>query len=168
MSESYQILPYDTLAAISYAHHWSYKRNPMYLDFSNLGGDCTNFISQCLYAGSHKMNYTPVTGWFYNDAYERSASWTGVHFLHKFLTTNTSYGPFGKEVPLTHIVPGDIIQLGNEEKGFYHSLIVVDMGEVPTYQNVLIATHSLDADYKPLSAFDFATARFIHIEGVRF
>ena len=28
------------------------SRNPAYLDFHGLGGDCTNFVSQCLYAGA--------------------------------------------------------------------------------------------------------------------
>lgn len=121
-----KVLPYNATAAIAYAKRWSLLRNPMYLDFTQLGGDCTNFISQCLYAGSHIMNYTPITGWYYRNANDRSASWTGVNFLHKFLTTNKGSGPFGRDVTLYEIVPGDVIQFGNDINGYHHSLLVLE------------------------------------------
>ena len=54
--------PYDRQAAVTYAHRWAYHRNPDFYNFDELGGDCTNFASQCLYAGSGVMNYTPTFG----------------------------------------------------------------------------------------------------------
>ena len=51
------LIPYNREKAIEYANTWAYGRNPAYYDYSNLGGDCTNFISQCLYAGGGIMNY---------------------------------------------------------------------------------------------------------------
>lgn len=36
---------YDRPAALAYARKWALGRNPAFLDFENLGGDCTNFIS---------------------------------------------------------------------------------------------------------------------------
>lgn len=166
-NDRYNILPYNRQAAISYAHTWSFRRNPNYLDFSDLGGDCTNFISQCLYAGSHIMNYTPIYGWYYNTSSDRTASWTGVKFLHKFLTTNQGVGPFGREVSLEEAVPGDISQWGDDEQGYHHTQIIVQIGSPPTLENTLIATHSIDSDYRPLSTYNFTKMRFIHIEGVR-
>lgn len=162
-----KILPYNANTAIAYARKWSLFRNPMYLDFTQLGGDCTNFISQCLFAGSHIMNFTPITGWYYKNGDDRSASWTGVKFLHKFLTTNKGPGPFGKEVGMDKIVPGDVIQFGDEVKGFHHSLLVLETVPNPTYDDILIATHSYDAINRPLSSYQFTQIRFIHIEGVR-
>ena len=35
------------------------------VDASAIGGDCTSFASQVLYAGSCRMNFTPVTGWYF-------------------------------------------------------------------------------------------------------
>ena len=35
-----------------YAKKWAYGRNPKYYNFDSIGGDCTSFISQCIYAGS--------------------------------------------------------------------------------------------------------------------
>lgn len=167
MAPTYNVVPYDAKAAVSYAHKWSFARNPSYLDFSELGGDCTNFVSQCLYAGSRIMNFTPVYGWYYQSASKRSASWTGAMFLHKFLTTQTGVGPFGVEVELDEIVPGDVIQLAKNDGHFYHSLLVVDVGVEPRFDNILIATHTYDADYRALSSYTFERASFIHIPGVR-
>ncbi|HOA54831.1 MAG TPA: amidase domain-containing protein, partial [Clostridiales bacterium] len=62
------IKPYDRDKAVRYAHRWAYERNPAYYDFEKLGGDCTNFASQCIYAGSGIMNHTPVYGWYYINA----------------------------------------------------------------------------------------------------
>ena len=47
---------YDEAAAVAYARRWALLRNPAYLDFHGLGGDCTNFVSQCLYSGAGVMN----------------------------------------------------------------------------------------------------------------
>ena len=54
-------MEYNRANAVAYAKKWAYGRNPKYYDFSDLGGDCTNFASQCIYAGSGVMNYTPTT-----------------------------------------------------------------------------------------------------------
>lgn len=51
--------------AIQYAEKWAFSRNPKYHNFDAVGGDCTNFISQCLYEGCKVMNYTKDVGWYY-------------------------------------------------------------------------------------------------------
>ena len=42
---------YSPSKAVSYAKQWAYGRNPNYYDYDPLGGDCANFVSQCLIAG---------------------------------------------------------------------------------------------------------------------
>ncbi|MDE5667595.1 MAG: amidase domain-containing protein, partial [Clostridia bacterium] len=79
------ILDYDRQAAYEYAKKWAFSRNPAFYDFSKIGGDCTNFASQCIYAGAKIMNFTPTFGWFYRSANDRTPSWTGVQFLYNFL-----------------------------------------------------------------------------------
>lgn len=167
MAHRYVITTYNREKAVNYAHIWSHRRNPKYLDFSKLGGDCTNFISQCLYAGSGVMNYTPVYGWYYKTSYDRTASWTGARFLYRFLTTNTGVGPYARETSLSEMVPGDVIHLSRLNGPIYHSLLVVQVGIPASYDNVLIATHTFDADYNPLSSYEFEKAHYLHIEGVR-
>ena len=55
-------IAYDRQTAVEYANYWAYRRNPRYYAFDEIGGDCTNFVSQCLYAGSGVMNFT-TTVW---------------------------------------------------------------------------------------------------------
>ena len=153
---------YDREAAVNYAKKWAFERNPAYYDFSNLGGDCTNFASQCIFAGSGVMNYTPTFGWFYISINQRTASWTGVEYLYDFLTSNQTAGPFGREVTEDEIEPGDILQLGHSNGDFYHTPVII-----ATRPTILLAAHSNDALNRPLYTYDYDIIRFIHIEGVR-
>lgn len=91
---------YNREKAYEYAEKWAFKRNPQYYNFDSVGGDCTSFASQCIYAGSNVMNYTKEKGWYYINGNNKSASWSGVEFLHKFLTQNKFVGSYGKEVEI--------------------------------------------------------------------
>ena len=154
---------YDREAVVRYARRWAYARNPTYYDFSAIGGDCTNFASQCIFAGAGVMNFTPVYGWFYRSSSDRTASWTGVEYLYNFLVNNKGAGPFAEEVALDKIDIGDIVQLGRQTGDFYHSPVVVGfMGN-----EILVAAHSYDAFGKKLSAYRAPVMRGIHILGVR-
>lgn len=158
-------MPYYRDLAVSYAHQWAFRRNPRYLDFSNLGGDCTNFISQCLLAGGFKMNYTKDTGWYYNSAYDRAPAWTGVTPLYNFMIKNKGTGPRAHLVDYHEMEPGDLVQLSFDSSNFSHSLIVVEVRQPVTLGSILIATHTDDSDERPLSSYVFAEAmRFLKVE----
>lgn len=162
-----QLLPYDRAAAVAYAHVWAYRRNPEYYDYSGIGGDCTNFASQCIYAGSGVMNFTPLFGWFYRSANDRTPSWTGVQYLYDFLTRNMGDGPFASEVSLARLEPGDVVQLAIDREDRYQHTPVVVAVESPTLSGILVAAHSNDVDYRPLSTYRIRRLRCLHIEGVR-
>ncbi len=151
--------------AVQYAHRWAYARNPAYYDFSDLGGDCTNFASQVLYAGTGVMNFTTVTGWYYISANARSASWTGVPYFYNFLIGNQGAGPFGSTVALDGVELGDFIQLSFDGERFGHTLVVVSVGTAAN--NILVSTHTYDAYGRPLGSYSFQTMRCIHILGYR-
>ncbi len=159
------IKPYDRTKAVNYALKWAYGRNPAYFDFSTLGGDCTNFASQCIYAGSGVMNYTPDTGWYYVNINDRAPAWTGVEFLYDFLTNNRSRAVFAEETDITNMLPGDIIQLGNENR-FYHTLIISQTGSVPSFDSIKVCAHTFNAKNRALSSYNFARVRFLSIKGV--
>ena len=42
---------YNRELAVKYATDWAQDRNPNYKDYEKWGGDCTNFVSQCLHEG---------------------------------------------------------------------------------------------------------------------
>lgn len=155
-------IPYNRAAAVAYARRWALHRNPAYYDFSKIGGDCTNFASQCLYAGARVMNYTPVMGWFYLSLQKRTPSWSGVEYLYNFLTNNKSIGPYAHVVSQAEALPGDIVQLGTDSGDFYHSPVITAI--TPT---ILVAAHSDDALDRPLSSYHYDNLRFLHIDGVR-
>lgn len=158
------VVPYDRAAAIAYAHRWAYQRNPAYYNYDDLGGDCTNFASQCLFAGTGVMNFTPDLGWYYLDANRKSPSWTGVPYFYNFLTRkDPSPGPFGVETTLDQLLPGDFVQLRFRGDRFGHTPIIVEMGFPATPENTLVAAHSEDADYRPLSTYTYEEVRFLHI-----
>lgn len=155
-------IPYNREAAVAYARRWAMSRNPAYYDFEKIGGDCTNFASQCIYAGAQVMNYTPVMGWYYRSSYDRTPSWSGVEYLYNFLINNKSVGPYARVVSEQEVKPGDIVQLGSANGNFYHSPIITS-----TNPFILVAAHTFDAINRPLSSYLYDTARFLHIEGVR-
>ena len=153
---------YNRAAAVAYARKWALGRNPAYYNFQNIGGDCTNFASQCIYAGAGVMNYTPDVGWYYRSLYDRAAAWTGVEYLCRFLVNNESVGPYAHEVTRDEVLPGDIVQLGRSNGEFFHTPVIIAVNPV-----ILTAAHTYDALNKPLSAYNYDILRFLHIDGVR-
>ena len=161
-------LTYDREKAVRYAKEWAYRRNPEYYNFEELGGDCTNFASQAVYAGAGVMNFTPVFGWFYIDSYNRTASWTGVEYFYNFMVNNQGPGPYMAEVPLSDLMPGDVVQLKFPDKPvFSHTPVVVSVGQSPNPSNILLAAHSFDADCRPLATYQYERVRGLHVLGVR-
>lgn len=55
---------YDPASATAYARQWGgSRRNPAYNDYTGSGGDCMNFVSQCLRAGGLELggDWQPYT-----------------------------------------------------------------------------------------------------------
>ena len=157
------LIPYNRNHAVAYAERWAFFRNPLFFDFSEIGGNCTNFVSQCILAGCCTMNFTETFGWYYISVEDRAPAWTGVEFLFNFLTTNTGDGPFGFESSLNSLQVGDVIQLGYENGEYYHTLLVCGFRG----DDILVAAQTNDAFGRPLSSYSYSIARGIHILGCR-
>lgn len=163
-------IEYNREAVVEYARKWAFSRNPAYYNFDRLGGDCTNFASQCLFAGIGVMNATPDFGWYYRTLSDRSAAWTGVEYFYNFLTKNATEmgvgngaGPFAREVSMEELEIGDFIQLGRETGDFYHTPVVVGFSRgIP-----LVAAHTYDAFNRLLSTYSYEKIRCLHVLGGR-
>ena len=149
---------YDREKAVRYALKWALARNPRYLNYDNLGGDCTNFISQCLFAGIGEMNFRGY-GWYYINGNNKSPSWTGVRFLYEFLIDNEYEGPRGQLITRNELEIGDIIQLSFKDGIFGHSLIVTSLED----GNIRICAHSIDSKDRLLETYDYQELRYIKI-----
>ncbi|HAJ77877.1 MAG TPA: amidase [Clostridiales bacterium] len=155
---------YNREKAIEYAYTWWNKRNPKFYNFDELGGDCTNFVSQCLYYGGINMNYTHL-GWFYKSLNYRSPSWTGVDEFYSF-SMNNNYG-LGVKCAVSNlkdIKMGDIVQLQlNNENEFQHTALITKIINEDNKKNVFITCHSYDAKDKSISSYNYKNIRFLKI-----
>ena len=163
-------LEYGRERAVEYARRWALSRNPLFADFAGVGGDCTNFVSQAILAGSCEMNGTPTFGWYFRSPEDRAPSWTGVDEFFDFITGSGDFppllsrvGPFGYVTSREYLSVGDVVQLANGAGEFYHTLMITD---IAPDGEIFVSAHTNDALDRPLSSYPYATARFIRIIGV--
>lgn len=90
-SDGSRSILYNRQLAVNYANEWWNMANPNY---EHMDVDCTNFVSQCLFAGGIPMNYTGKreTGWWY-EGYEHgrerwSFSWTVANSLQLYMQSS--------------------------------------------------------------------------------
>ncbi len=111
---------YDADAAVQYAKIWGgVNRNPEYHDYTYEGGDCANFVSQCLIAGGLTL-----------DTYiDKNGSIIGCDNLNAWLK---SKGYYSEEIlksqnpsEPTWFSPGDIAIYGNASDKYQHAIIAV-------------------------------------------
>lgn len=164
------VKPYNRERAVEYALKWATDRNPLFIDFTGIGGNCTNFVSQAILAGSCTMNYTPDFGWYYVNENDRAPAWSGVEFFYDFLTgaplfieKNGGIGPFAVEISREQAELGDVVQYANADGDWYHTVIITGFDG----EEILVSAQSNDARNRPLSSYNFANARFLHLAGVR-
>ena len=159
---------YNRERAVEYAQKWALSRNPLFFDFTGGGGNCTNFVSQCLLAGCSVMDLTPTFGWYYRSLDDRAPAWSGVEQLYDFLTGSGDFagqlleGPFGEvATSRAQVEIGDVVQLANSSGDFYHTLIISALEG----NEILVCANSDNALDRPLSSYPYASLRIIHIMG---
>ena len=144
--------------AQAYAHRWAFGRNPEYLAFDRLGGDCTSFVSQCLLAGGAPEDPTPLWGWYYRSGNDKAPAWSGVEPFWRFFTrSDREDGLRGVECGPEDLQPGDVIQLSFDGRRYAHCLLVVGTG-----RQILVCAHDEDSDFRPLSTYERQKTRFLH------
>ncbi|MBR2742137.1 MAG: amidase domain-containing protein [Clostridia bacterium] len=94
---------YDPDKAVAYADKYVYNGatssgklyenyyNSAYANFNDVGGDCANYTSQCIYAGGMPQVKGAAYGtdcWFYVSSSNRSATWTSASRLCAWMGDN--------------------------------------------------------------------------------
>ena len=108
-------------------------------------------------------------GWYYNNANDKSHSWTGVEPLYSYLMREKDHGIFAEEIDVSEVEPGDIVQLSFNGKNFQHTPFVTHVysssrREV-SYDGIKICAHSYDSHDRPLDSYQWRAIRFIRILG---
>ena len=158
---------FNRTAMYNYAYNNYNKRPSQWGNFDALGGDCTNFVSQIIYAGGAPFDTTGNYTWYYKGMSNRAPAWTSVTSLHKYLVNNDYIGPQGKvdSSNAAYIAMiGDVIQIDFGNDGTYdHSTSIVHHQTSITSQTT-IAAHSSNRWNYPINSFS-GTKRWIHLTG---
>ena len=75
---------YNASAAANYAKQYWSNYNPKYSNYNSIGGDCANFVSQCLLAGGFSMD----NAWYWKAYSNHSGSWTVAGELRNYLVNS--------------------------------------------------------------------------------
>jgi len=151
---------FDRQAVVQYATQWALSRNPAFSDFSSNaggGGDCSNFISQCMLAGGWWMvedvwsrtvkQNVSSDDWSIN--YSTTKSWASAFWLFYYLMFQSG------RVSLTTVSNmdlGDIVmmQLPNQSAP-NHAMVVTKRSQTGGVNNIYLSYHSTDTLNKALT-----------------
>ncbi|MCH5339387.1 MAG: amidase domain-containing protein [Acetatifactor sp.] len=157
---------YNASDAVAYAQKYFYPYNSEYPDWRPYGGDCANFVSQCLYAGGKSMKGTPGSSssaqdwsnWFSSgnscNTSNVSSTWRGANAFKSYWQVNSSsYATFSYvgEESYDYGFTVDAVSLLNENGSAYHTLIIV--GYDPVNHDFIMGAHSDSTITKKLSEY---------------
>ena len=165
---------YDRNLAVAYADQYYHTRNKDWYNFSDEGGNCQNYASQCMLAGGMPMDYKGEWQWkcYVEDPdYEplineddeqsgRSRSWVHVTSFYDYAKENEGSGLVCDcNVNIYYAQPGDIILVGNG--GLSHTVIVSKVVD----GHVLVNSNSIDMKDFPIEAYTYTNITLIKILG---
>lgn len=166
---------YDAEAAVAYAGEWVGRRNEEWADYSGRGGNCQNFVSQCLLAGGIPMDRegNAVWKWYGEDpdnsgsAEGRSPSWTGVDEFYQYAAENEGFGLVAAvDYAYEEGEAGDLIRLGFPDN-WNHVVMITDVirDEEGRTVDYLIDSNTSDMHNFPVSAYPLPCRSLIKIYG---
>ena len=162
---------YNRQKAVDYAREWYDDRNNEFYSYSDLSGDCTNFTSQCLYAGGIPMDsdwhsirteknifkriFQKPWNWFKNYEWDISRAWQTVSAQYEYIKENYCGG---KEIIITSpdeieaAIANNLIQAGDllyfkAGTALHHSVIITQV----TNNMIYYAGHTNSCFDKPLN-----------------
>ncbi len=172
---------YDRDAAVAYSYQWTDKTSVVrnkenYSDYSGFGGNCQNFVSQCLHESGIPMDskgtYDKQWKWYDDElnyketAKGRVPSWSDTYSFYQYCLNNTDVLVTVPDANLYTGEPGDIIQYS--VNGYtYHSVIITQVvkdssGNIIDY---LVNSNTSDKVDYPMSAYGYSDIRLIKVIG---
>lgn len=171
LSSSYNYIGYR---GAQYAQAYGSSPNA---NFYSASSDCTNFVSQCVWAAyggwSYGMSNSTMVSNISNKVRMVSNVWHGgsgggmpnwesVESFWSYVTSNQGNGPKARgynnggwytDVLPIDISQGDVLQKSNNGSSYFHSVYVVSTpgGSDPTYNLIYVAQHSGNYSNRKLS-----------------
>lgn len=159
--------PYDREAAVAYGREWADKRNPEWQAYDGLGGNCMNYVSQCLYVSGIPMDQTGDDTWYWYSGDNRAPAWTGVSYFREYIQNNTGYGLSAQVgAPYQSGEIGDVILMSSNGR-FHHAVLISQVvkneeGEAVDY---LICSNTGNYRDFPVSAYMYQEQELVKIAG---
>lgn len=131
---------YNRANAIMYAVRWALVENPAwpYFGHGHGGGDCTNFISQCLYAGGWDMRYgaaSPLEWYCWPKRGQgHSRTWASADLFAYCLRNNGRTRP----CQFSELTVGDLVLEEIADYGIRHIMMVTKK----TSEDIFLSYHS--------------------------
>ena len=88
MRTSFRYSAYNREAARNYALQYVLSPSASYVNFETMGGNCTNFTSQCLKAGGIVQDRTGNYTWYYVSSSDRAPAWTSADYFRNYYRNN--------------------------------------------------------------------------------
>lgn len=171
MATSYS---YNSFRGVQYAQTYGLIANPY---FYSTGNDCTNFVSQCIWAAYGGWSSTMSAETMQNNISNKvrmvpniwqagsgggTSNWENVDSLWSYVTGNQGNGPkatgYNDGGWYTGVLPidistGDVLQKSSDGKDYFHSVYVVSTpgGSDPTYNLIYVAQHTGNFTSRKLS-----------------
>ncbi len=151
-TDTFSSRAYSSYAAVAYARQYAMSRNYNYPDYTDAGGDCTNFVSQCLHAGGISMNGSSSGSGTIDTVYSWYCINNGNGILNMFAVTTSwmraaDFYTYMQEVGARYWIlatsitqlhsncaVGDIVQLSDSiSRSPYHSVIITKKDSQTSY-----------------------------------
>lgn len=125
---------YSPSRAVSYAHRWVNSFSSEYRNFDKVGGDCTNFVSQCLVAGGVRQTkpggvqepiLNTIHNWFGNK-FSNSTAFIRVADFHSYWAPRVPDANYEGDTTVSRNGNlGDVVQFRRAKTGTrWHSMII--------------------------------------------
>lgn len=166
----------DRKATKEYALKYALERNSQWFAYDSLGGNCQNFGSQVINAGGVPMDIWGGAIWKHystgvnlnNVAEGRTPSWTGVPQFYTYAGSNTGPGLVAEvDTNIYTAEAGDILQVGNLEGSFTHTIVALDpiIDQNGKVIDINTVSNTVDRKNYPLSAYNYPNVRLIKVYG---